>query len=117
MRALQQIAKENGFEYQKVTAEEREDGVGVVVGDNWIAPLKPDHKVNEWYTTAEMLEELGLPEIQVKSCTLDAKVSLETAKQSALDWLKNQRCVWYSIERCKQSFGNTGITITVFYGK
>lgn len=116
MKTLQQIAKENGFQYRKVSAEEREDGVGVVVGDNWIAPLKSGHKLPEWYTTSEMIEELGLPKLQVKAENLDASVGIEGAKGLAIEWLKEQGATWYYFERCKFGFGGSAVCVSVHYG-
>lgn len=113
MKSLQQIAKENGFQYRKVSTEEREDGVGVIAGDNWIKDQKP---YPVWYTTDEMIAELGLPEPQYKTVDLDKSVGLDAAKQMALDWLKGQNAKWYDIYRHKYTFGGSAITVSVRYG-
>lgn len=115
MKELKQIAKENNFSHKNVTAEEFEDGIGAGVGDNFI---RTENNIPVWYTEAQLIEELNLPELQVKSVTLDAKkISVEQGKKMAIDWLKSQNAVWFYFIRAKVGFGGSGLTITVAYGK
>lgn len=109
MKSLEQIAKENGFKYIKVDASEFEDGVGACVGDNWV-------KQAVWYTTNQMIEELGLPKLQVKSADLDASVGIDGAKKAAMDWLKAQGAKWYHFDRIKKAYSAKAIIVSVHYG-
>lgn len=115
MKTLHEIAHKNGFEYREVTAEEHEDGVGTCVGENWVKK-NSGKPWPVWYTTPQMLEELGLPSLKVKTADLDVSVGLDGAKQAALNWLKNRNAKWYMITRCRKSFGGTAISIMVVYG-
>lgn len=92
MKTLTQIAKENGFKMTKVTAEELEDGIGVIVGENWI-------KDQVWYTTKEMVENLGLVS-QAQSGLFDA--SIKQVEALTMEYLRDEKATWYHIEDMRQ---------------
>lgn len=112
MQTLIQIAELNGYKYRHVSDEEYEDGGGATVGDNFT-------KGQLWFTQDEMLNELGLPPMSIKTAILDSTIGKAGARQAAIIWLKNQpdTVSWYNISYLKYTHGGEAIKVTVQYGK
>jgi hypothetical protein len=77
MKTLTQYAKDNGFEYVRVSREDREDGIGVVVGDNYV-------KNRVWYTRQQMAGELGVEIVRKTVRVADANEYVRKAKAAGL---------------------------------
>lgn len=109
MKGLKEIAKQNNFKYVHVTEEEFQDGIGAMPGDNWI-------KEQVWYSTADMLSELGLPALKIQTGRFPASTSLDSAKQAMLDWLKQEKVTWYWVHELRHWADGT-VHVAAMYGK
>ena len=98
---LKDFAKKNGFEYEFVSQEEREDGVGVCVGDNYI-------KNGIWYTKQQMVSEVGL-ELKRRTVRSSEKAIIEEMEQVGV--------IAYQIEKFAKGFRGQPDTYNVYYVK
>lgn len=99
---LKDFAKKNGFEYEFVSQEEREDGVGAVSGDNYV-------KDGIWYTKHQMVQEIGLE--------LKRRTMYSDSEKALIKQMKQAGVIAYQIEKFARGFHGQPNTYNVYYVK
>jgi len=103
MQTLIQFGKQNGFNSTLVSKSEKEDGIGAVIGLNFV-------KAGIWYTPAEMVKTAGF-EMKHSCGKIKARNAAEAEKQ-IIDQMKASKVIAAEIVACNEyKRGEFGVNV------